>query len=151
MSVLIGVRIELRGANGELVGSIFCEDKFETITVPQRGDLLALTAIAGPSTADSSLPEIQAVHALADAFPFMKVDHLEHYPTADFQIGDRPGCIVVVHGAAPSSDEGALALVQLFGLKGWTVSPGSADPQSAGPFNRAAYAWMAEKNKPRED
>jgi hypothetical protein len=151
MTALIGVRIELRDAQGEIAGSIYCEDKFEAVAVPQRGDLLALTAIAGPPTTGGSLAEIQAVHALADNFPFMKVDHLEHYPTADFEIGDRSGCIVVVHGLAPSSDDGALALVQLFGLKGWIVSPSSADLESAGPFSQAAYAWMAKKDKPQED
>jgi hypothetical protein len=36
----------------------------------------------------------------------------------------------------------------MFGLKGWTISPATAGPESADPFGHAAYAWLAEKNKP---
>jgi hypothetical protein len=151
MSVLIGVRIELRDTQGKLTGAIYCEDKLEAVAVPQRGDLLALTAVAGPPTVGSSLAELQSVHALADAFPFLKVDHLEHYPTADHDAGERPGCTVVLHGRAPSGDEAASALVRLCGLKGWTISPGAADPESPDPFSQAAYAWLAKDDKPRAD
>jgi len=151
MSVFVGIRIELRDAQGKISGAILCEDKFEAVAVPQPGDLLALTAIAGPPTAGSSFAELQSVQELADAFPFVKVDHLEHYPTADHQVGERPGRIVVSHGHAPSDDEGASALVRLFGLKGWVISPGAADPKSPDPFCKAAYAWLAEEGKPRAD
>jgi hypothetical protein len=47
MSALIGVRIELRDAHGKLVGAVYCEDRFEAVAVPQRGDLVALAAITG--------------------------------------------------------------------------------------------------------
>jgi hypothetical protein len=80
-------------------------------------------------------------------FPLLKVDHLEHYPTADHQVGGRPGCMVIFHGGAPSTEVGAAALARLFGLKGWTISPSAADPNSAGPFSRAAYAWLAQSNQ----
>ena len=86
---------------------------------------------------------------MADAFPFLTVHHLEHYPTADHQVGERPGCIVVMHGRAPSDIDGSTALVRLFGLKGWTISPTSTSSES--PFNRAAYAWLAEKGEPRAE
>jgi hypothetical protein len=43
------MRIELRDDQGKLVGAIYCEDAFEAVAVPQRGDLVALAAIAGPS------------------------------------------------------------------------------------------------------
>lgn len=151
MSVLIGIRIELRDAQGKIAGAILCEDKFEAVAVPQRGDLLALTAIAGPPTAGSSFAEHQSVQEPADAFPFCKVNHLEHYPTADHQVGERPGCIVVMHGRAPSDDAGASALVRLFGLKGWVITPGAADPETPDPFSKAAYAWLAEEGKPGAD
>ena len=101
MSVLIGVRIELRDAQGALVGAIYCEDKLEAVAVPQRGDLAALSAIVGPAVPDSSLAELQSVHGPADPFPFLRVDHLEYYPAADHQVGGQAGCMVVVHGRAP--------------------------------------------------
>lgn len=151
MSVLIGIRIELRDAQSKITGAILCEDKFEAVAIPQRGDLLALTAITGPPTAGSSFAELQSVEELADAFPFVKVNHLEHHPTADYQVGEPPRCIVVLHGRAPSDDEGASALVRLFGLNGWVISPGAADPESPDPFCKAAYAWLAEEGKPRAD
>lgn len=69
MSVLIGMRIELRDAQGELAGALYLQDAFEAVAVPQRGDLVALTAIAGPLIGNSGLAAIQAVQALADAFP----------------------------------------------------------------------------------
>lgn len=151
MSVIIGIRIELRDAQGKITGAILCEDKFESVAVPQRGDLVALTAIAGPPTAGSSFAELQSVQELADAVPFCKVNHLEHYPTADYQVGERPGCIAVLHGRAPSDDASASALVRLFGLKGLVSSPCAADPESPDPFCKAAYAWLAEEGKPGAD
>ncbi len=149
MSALIGIRIELRDVQGKLAGAVYCEDQLEAVSVPQRGDLVALTAIAGLPAPDSSLAELQSIHGLADAFPFLTVHHLEHYPTADHQVGERPGCIVVMHGRAPSDIDGSTALVRLFGLKGWTISPTSTSSES--PFNRAAYAWLAEKGEPRAE
>ena len=47
MSALIGLRIELRDAHGKLIGAVYCEDQFEVVAVPQRGDLVALAAITG--------------------------------------------------------------------------------------------------------
>jgi hypothetical protein len=146
MSALIGVRIELRDAHGDLVGAIYCEDQFEAIAVPQRGDLVALTAVTGLPATDSSLAERQSLHRLADAFPFLTVRHLEHYPTADHQVGERPGCTVVLHGRAPLDIDGATALVRLFGLKGWTISPAGTASEAA--FNQAAYAWLTREDKP---
>jgi hypothetical protein len=144
MSVLIGVRIELRNAEGELSGAIYCENGLEVLAVPQHGDLVALAAIAGLPNADSSMAELQSVHGLADAFPFMSVHHLEHYPAADHEVGGRPGCIVVLHGRTPSDLDGASALVRLFGLRGWTISPIGAGKESPDPFRKAANAWLAE-------
>ena len=100
MNALIGIRIELRDAQGMLVGAVYCEDQLEAVSVPQRGDRVALTAIAGLPASDSSLAERQSVLRLADAFPFMTVDHLEHYPTADHQVGEQPSCMVILHGCA---------------------------------------------------
>lgn len=150
MSVLTGIRIELRDAQGKIAGAILCEDKFEAVAVPQRGDLLALNAIAGPPTAGSSFAELQSVQELADAFPFVKVDHLEHHPTADHEAGERPGCIVVLHGSAPSDDEGASAgqVVRPEGLGYHTRCRGSRVAKS---FCKAAYAWLAEEGKPWAD
>jgi len=151
MSVLIGVRIELRDAQGELVGAIYCEDKLEAVAVPQRGDLVALSAIVGPAAPDSSLAELQSVHGLADPFPFLRVDHLEHYPAADHQVGGQAGCMVVVHGCAPSGIDEATALVRLFALKGWIVSPTGISPEAANPFSRAMQEWQAQEGGPREN
>ena len=55
MSALIGIRIELRDVQGKLAGAVYCEDQLEAVSVPQRGDLVALTAIVGlpPLTAPS--------------------------------------------------------------------------------------------------
>jgi hypothetical protein len=117
MSALIGLRIELRDAHGKLVGAVYCEDQFEAVAVPQRGDLVALAAITGLPAPDSSFAERDSLHGLADAFPFLTVHHLEHYPTADHQVGERPGCTVVLYGRAPSDNDGATALVQLFGRR----------------------------------
>lgn len=147
MNALIGIRIELRDAQSQLVGAIYCEDQLEAVSVPQRGDLVALTAITGLPAPDSSLAERQGVHGLADAFPFMTVDHLEHYPTADRHVGERPGCVIVLRGHAPPDIDDATALVRLFGLKGWTISPVSASSEA--PFNRAAAAWLAAEGKPQ--
>jgi hypothetical protein len=94
-----------------------CEDQFEAVAVPQRSDLVALAAITGLPAPDSSSAERDSLHGLADAFPFLTVHHLEHYPTADHQVGERPGCTVVLHGHAPSEIDGATALVRLFGLR----------------------------------
>lgn len=91
------------------------------------------------------------MHGLADAFPFLKVHHLEHYPTAEHQVGERPGCTVVLHGRAPSRLDGASALVRLFGLKGWTISPGATSPESPDPVSQAAHTWLAEEGKPQAD
>src|SRR5258708_7636286 len=110
---------------------------------------VAPPATVGLPAPDSSLAELQSIHGLADAFPFLTVHHLEHYPTADHQVGERPGCIVVMHGRAPSDIDGSTALVRLFGLKGWTISPTATSSES--PFNRAAYAWLTEKGGPRAD
>jgi len=148
MSALIGVRIELRDAHGKLVGAVYCEDRFEAVAVPQRGDLVALTAITGLPVPDSSFAERDGLRGLADAFPFLTVHHLEHYPTADHQVGERPGCTVVLHGRAPSDIDGATALVRLFGLKGWTISP--IDGASEATFNQAANAWLA-RHKPTSE
>lgn len=57
MNTLIGIRIELRDAQGMLVGAVYCEDHLEAVSVPQRGDLVALTAITGLPASDSSLAE----------------------------------------------------------------------------------------------
>jgi hypothetical protein len=76
----------------------------------------------------------------------LTVHHLEHYPTADHQVGERPGCTVVLHGHAPSDIDGATALVRLFGLKGWTVSPVGDGSEAA--FNQAANAWLARGKPP---
>jgi hypothetical protein len=146
MSALIGLRIELRDAHGKLVGAVYCEDQFEAVEIPQRGDLVALAAITGLPASDSSFAERDSLHGLADAFPFLTVHHLEHYPTADHQVGERPGCTVVLHGRAPSDIEGATTLVQLFGLKGWTISPIGAASEAA--FNQAANAWLATHKPP---
>ena len=146
MSALIGVRIELRDAHGELVGAVHCEDQFEAVAVPQRGDLVALAAITGLPAPDSSLGECDSLQGLADAFPFSTVHHLEHHPTTDHQVGERPGCTVVLHGRAPSDIDGATALVRLFGLKGWTISPVGAASEAA--FNQAANAWLAREDRP---
>jgi hypothetical protein len=144
MSVLIGVRIELRNSEGKLSGAIYCEDRFEAVAVPQKGDLVALAAIAGPLNADSSLAESQSVHGLADAFPFMRVQYLEHFPAADHEVGGKPGCIVVLHGRTPSDLEGASALVRRFGMQGWIISAVRASEDSPDPFHQAANAWLAE-------
>ena len=146
MSALIGVRIELRDAHGKLVGAVYCEDQFEAVAVPQRGDLVALAAITGLPAPDSSSAERDSLHGLADEFPFLTVHHLEHYPTADHQVGERPGCSVVLHGHAPSDIDAATALVRLFGLKGWTVSPVGVGSEAA--FNQAANTWLARGKPP---
>ena len=146
MSALIGLRIELRDAHGKLVGAVYCEDQFEAVAVPQQGDLVALAAITGLPAPDSSFAERDSLLGLADAFPFLTVNHLEHYPTADHQVGKRPGCTVVLHGRAPSDIDGATALVQLFGLKGWTISPIGAASEAA--FNQAANTWLARGKPP---
>jgi hypothetical protein len=98
MSLLIGIRIELLDTDGRFAGAISGEDRFEVVAVPQPGNLVALAAVAGPPAADSSLPELQSIHALADAFPFMTVHRIEHFPAADHQVGERPGCIVASKG-----------------------------------------------------
>jgi hypothetical protein len=107
---------------------------------------VALAAITGLPASDSSSAERDSLHGLADEFPFLTVHHLEHYPTADHQVGERPGCTVVLHGHAPSDIDGATALVRLFGLKGWTVSPVGAGSEAA--FNQAANAWLARGKPP---
>ena len=121
MSVLIGIRIELLDAGGSLAGAIWYEDRFEVLAVPQRGDVVALAAIASLPAVDSSLPELQSVHALADAFPFMTVRRIEHLPAADHQVGERPG---------------------------WTMSAQTADLGSSDPFSRAVGVWRAKESKP---
>jgi len=144
MSVKIGVRIELRNGEGKSSGAIYCEDSLEVVSVPQQGDLVALAAIAGLPNSDSSLAELQSVHGLADAFPFMRVHHLEHYPAADHEVGGKPGCTLVLYGRTPSGLDGASALVRLFGLRGWTIAPIGAGEESPDPFLQAANAWLAE-------
>jgi hypothetical protein len=48
-------------------------------------------------------------------------------------------------GTGRSSREASL----LRALKGWTISPSSTSSEL--PFNRAAYAWLAEKGEPRAE
>jgi hypothetical protein len=151
VSALIGIRIELYDADGEFGGAMYCEDKFDVVAVPQRGDLIGLTAIAGQVTPDSSLAELHGVQSLADEFPFMKVVRLEHYPAADHQVGGRPGCIVVLRGRTPADIEEATAVVRLFGLKGWTISGNSPGSAPAGPFSQATAAWLADQGRPRAE
>ena len=146
MNALIGIRIELRDAQGMLVGAVYCEDQLETVSVPQRGDLVALTAITGLPASDGPLAERRRVLGLADAFPFMTVDHLEPYPTADHQVDERPSCMVILNGCAPPDIDSATALVRLFGPKGWTISPIGAISEA--PFNQATCAWLATESKP---
>jgi hypothetical protein len=70
VSALIGIRIEFYDAEGEFGGAMYCEDKFEVVAIPHRGDLICLAAIPGQTT---PLAEIQGVQGLAEEFPFMKV------------------------------------------------------------------------------
>jgi hypothetical protein len=151
MSALIGIRIELYDAEGGFGGAMYCEDKFEVVAVPRRGDMIGLAAIAGQATSDSSLAEIQGVHGLAEEFPFMKVVRLEHYPAADHQVGGRPGCIVVLRGRTPPGIEEATAVVQLFGLKGWTIFADGPRSAPASPFGQATAAWLADQGRPRAE
>ena len=44
------------------VGAVYCEDQFEAVAVPQRGDLVALAAITGLPAPDSSSAERDSLH-----------------------------------------------------------------------------------------
>ena len=59
--------------------------------------------------------------------------------------------MVVVHGRAPSGIDEATALVRLFALKGWIVSPTGTSPEAANPFSKAVQAWQAQEGGPHEN
>jgi hypothetical protein len=149
--VRIGFRLEFFESPSHesprgFAGGAYCEEAFLAAAVPQAGDLVALSSLAGSPGALLSLGP-------ATAGPFLRVDRVEHYPVPVGGDGASPpwwhknyeaGVQVLILAQAPASVHSAVGLVRELRDKGRAVS-GTSDPDSTAPLDQA----LAELNRHR--
>jgi hypothetical protein len=78
-----------------------------------------------------------AYNVLASGGLFLRVHHVEHWPALAEEERDAPTVIVVLHAAAPGTDQEAAALVAGFETEGWVMHARTPHDGEGSPLARA--------------